>query len=383
MRSDRSRSRWAHSVRSPRSWPWSSPRRRCRVSCERATKTGGCCVRSVPSPRSRSPTGCSLVVGAIVVGAIAAGLVAIALSPLAPLGPVRRVYPSSGVAFDWTVLGLGVVVFVVVLSVVAFAIAYRRAPHRLTAERSRRRRSRIAQAAAASGTPGPGGDGVRFALEPGVGRRSVPVRSALLGTVDRRHDGGRDADVRERAPQPGVAPRAVRLELELRDQPEHRSPTRHARAADARLRRRGLDRAQRDRSSRSTGRPFPSLLATRTRRSRRRSCPGTVSSRPMRSCWARRRSRRLHKHVGDTVTLSYGSPADAPAYVPPSRLRVVGTATLPAVGLRELRRGPHHHGHRRARALRHRVGRVPEGPAELRPEPQRARPRLRTACGRA
>jgi hypothetical protein len=40
----------------------------------------------------------------------------------------------------------------------------------------------------------------------------------------------------------------------------------------------------------------------------------------------------LHKHVGDTVSVSYGTPADAPLYVPPTRLVIVGTATFPAVG---------------------------------------------------
>jgi hypothetical protein len=42
--------------------------------------------------------------------------------------------------------------------------------------------------------------------------------------------------------------------------------------------------------------------------------------------------RQLHKHVGDTVTLSYGSPHDAPIYLPPTTLSVVGSATMPAVG---------------------------------------------------
>jgi hypothetical protein len=41
---------------------------------------------------------------------------------------------------------------------------------------------------------------------------------------------------------------------------------------------------------------------------------------------------RLHKHVGDTVTVTYGSPEDTPVYVPPTKLTVVGTATMPAVG---------------------------------------------------
>jgi hypothetical protein len=40
----------------------------------------------------------------------------------------------------------------------------------------------------------------------------------------------------------------------------------------------------------------------------------------------------LHKHLGQYVTVSYGSRADAPIYLPPTRLRIVGTATFPAIG---------------------------------------------------
>jgi hypothetical protein len=40
----------------------------------------------------------------------------------------------------------------------------------------------------------------------------------------------------------------------------------------------------------------------------------------------------LHKRVGDTVTLTYGSPRDAPIYIPPTHLKVVGAATLPTIG---------------------------------------------------
>ena len=45
------------------------------------------------------------VVGAAVTGALLAVAVAVLLSPLAPIGPVRSVYPDRGVALDWTVLG--------------------------------------------------------------------------------------------------------------------------------------------------------------------------------------------------------------------------------------------------------------------------------------
>jgi hypothetical protein len=41
--------------------------------------------------------------------------------------------------------------------------------------------------------------------------------------------------------------------------------------------------------------------------------------------------RALHKHVGDTVVLSLGTPSEAPLYLPPTRVTIVGTATLPAI----------------------------------------------------
>ena len=40
----------------------------------------------------------------------------------------------------------------------------------------------------------------------------------------------------------------------------------------------------------------------------------------------------LHKKVGETVMVSYGAPKDAPVYVPPSPMVIVGTATMPAIG---------------------------------------------------
>ena len=70
------------------------------------------------------------VVGAVVTGSLLAVAVAVGLSPLAPIGPVRSVYPDRGVASDWTVLGLGFVLLVVVLSGSAVAVAYRASPHR-------------------------------------------------------------------------------------------------------------------------------------------------------------------------------------------------------------------------------------------------------------
>ena len=125
------------------------------------------------------------VVGAVVVGAILASALAVALSPLTPFGPVRRVYPSRGIAFDWTVLGVGVAALVLVLVALAVVLAYRQAPHRVArrSERVAPRRSRLATAAAASGLSVSAVAGMRLALDPGRDKRAVPVRSATLGAV--------------------------------------------------------------------------------------------------------------------------------------------------------------------------------------------------------
>ena len=41
---------------------------------------------------------------------------------------------------------------------------------------------------------------------------------------------------------------------------------------------------------------------------------------------------QLHKRLGDTVVVTYGTEKDAPTDIPPTRLTIVGTATMPAVG---------------------------------------------------
>lgn len=125
------------------------------------------------------------VLGAVTIGSLLAAGIAIGLSPLAPLGPARAVDPHSGIAFDWTVLGLGLLVLIGVLSAIAAVIAFRQAPHRVARrlERTAPRGSHLARLAARSGLPAPTVTGVRFALEPGGGRTTVPARSAILGAV--------------------------------------------------------------------------------------------------------------------------------------------------------------------------------------------------------
>jgi len=124
------------------------------------------------------------VIGAVVAGSLLATAVAVALSPLAPFGPVRPVYPDRGVSFDWTVLGFGFVLFLVVLTATALLVAYRVAPHRLAAKaRLPEGNPAWNRAASSAGLPPSAVLGLRSALGSGSARSAAPVRSALLGAV--------------------------------------------------------------------------------------------------------------------------------------------------------------------------------------------------------
>jgi hypothetical protein len=125
------------------------------------------------------------VLGAVIVGSFLAASVAVGLSPLAPIGAVREVDPSPGIAFDWDVLSVGVAVLIIGLGVLALALAYWRSPDRITRQRRRigGSGSRIVRAAMSSGLAAPAVVGLGFAVDPGRGRTAVPVRSALFGTA--------------------------------------------------------------------------------------------------------------------------------------------------------------------------------------------------------
>ena len=124
------------------------------------------------------------VMGAIAAGSVLAVGVAVALSPLAPIGPVRHVYPDIGVSFDWTVLGFGFLSLVVVLTAAALVVAYRAAPHRQAGKTARLSRDPAWHRAAVTvGLPPSAVLGLRSALGSRSGRDAAPVRSALLGAV--------------------------------------------------------------------------------------------------------------------------------------------------------------------------------------------------------
>ena len=128
------------------------------------------------------------VVGVAVAGALFAVVVALASSPIMPIGPARLAEPSPGLSPDWVVLSVGIAAIVAVLLLRAAWPAWRLAGARTgvqgTVELSGvDEPSRVVGAVTRAGAPASAAVGIRLALEPGRGRTSVPVRSAMGGTA--------------------------------------------------------------------------------------------------------------------------------------------------------------------------------------------------------
>ena len=269
---------------------------------------------------------------AIVIGSLLACGVALGLSQLAPLGPVRSVYHPGGPVTDWTVLGAGFAFLVVGLSLVAVLAGIRTAPQRLVQEAAAGRSgtSRLAQSANALGLPLPGIVGLHLALEPGRGRTAVPARSVLVGavvavtTVAATLTFGSSLHVLVTHPtlygwnwnytlegETGVPPQALAA---LGHEPDVRA---WSGFSDPNLQIDGQTVPA------LTGNPVPEvappILSGHGLAGGREVIVGAATL------------AQLHKHVGDAVTISYGSPNTAPLYLPPQRAVVVGTATFPAI----------------------------------------------------
>ncbi len=125
------------------------------------------------------------IVATLLVGTALAVGIAVILSPFELFGPVRSIVTSPGFSVDWTVLGLGALALLVGLVGLTAFFAYRETGSRVARfERSPvRRHPVVSRAAASSWVSTPALTGVRFALDPGRGRTSVPVRSAILGAI--------------------------------------------------------------------------------------------------------------------------------------------------------------------------------------------------------
>ena len=124
-------------------------------------------------------TGLSHVIAAVAAG-VTTFAVAVGLSSRFPVGLGRRIDPSVGTHFDWSVLGPGVAVTIVGVLAAAFLLG-RRAEHR--AYGSVLYRSSTVLAAFRRRAPLSLGLGASMAFQPGVGRSRVPVVPALLGAV--------------------------------------------------------------------------------------------------------------------------------------------------------------------------------------------------------
>ncbi len=274
------------------------------------------------------------LLAAVVVGGLVAVGVAVGLSPLAPIGPTRQVDRVPGIALDWTVLGIGLAVLTLGLGAFTAVLAYRRATRPL-GERAEpvERRSRLVNAAARVGLPPPAIAGLRFSLERGHGRSAVPVRSALIGavlavtvvaatltfasglhTLD-SHPALYGWNWSYAIDSPGgnnIPPAAGRLLDHDRDVSAWTGFNFASVQIDG-LTVPALLTAQR-------GPLDPPLLSGHGIDTKHEIVVGAATL------------AALHKKLGATVTVSYGSPHDAPVYVPPTPLKVVGVATMPAIG---------------------------------------------------
>jgi hypothetical protein len=291
-------------------------------------------LRALGASRATTMTDVLLgILGAVVLGSLLAVGVAIALSPLSPIGPVRAVYPTPGVALDPTVLGFGLLALICGIGVGAVALAYRSAPGSLRREESTRaeRGSSLARLAANSGAPVSAVAGIRFALQPGHGRTTVPVRSALFGTVlavmivvaTLTFGSGLNTLVSHPALYGWNWNYALTSDYLV--PPQALSLLGHDRAVAAWS---GVSFA----NAQIDGLTVPIILAT----TNAAVTPPMLSGHPLEAnnqiVLGAATLAQLHKRVGETVLASYGTAKDDPVYVPPTELRIVGTATLPAIG---------------------------------------------------
>lgn len=270
------------------------------------------------------------IFGAIISGAVLADVVAVALSPLSPIGPVRAVYPDRGVSFDWPVLGLGFAILILVLASIAVLLTRRAARQRLTRQRIPEEPlgAKAARLLGEAGLPVTSVVGVRFALDPGRHRESVPVRSALLGAVlavtviVATLTFGSSLNTLISRP----ALYGWNWNYALLNAPPQSTSLLNADPYVAAWSGYFAPDIQVD------GTTVPVLMGAL----RAKVSPPLLSGHEVDAVdqivLGAATMQQLHEHLGGYVLASYGSSKNAPIYVPPMRLLIVGTSTLPAVG---------------------------------------------------
>jgi hypothetical protein len=270
--------------------------------------------------------------GILILGVVLAVAVAVALSPLAPLGPVRAVYPDRGLAWDWTVLGLGAATLLIVLGASTVFITLANSPRgSRSAQSLGPRRSAAVRRIQLLGLPLAPTMGAHFALESPRGRGEVPVRSILVGAVL-----AVTLMTTTLTFSSGLHTLVSRPALYGWNWNYMFNPTNNMPLSSLRALNHDPDVAQWSGAGYNVltvdGQAVPTLLIV----------PHAKVTPPILSGHGVRNNHEivigdqtlalLHKKVGDTVTVTYGSPASAPVYLPPTKLTIVGTATFPAVG---------------------------------------------------
>jgi len=147
-----------------------------------------------PALRALGSSARGLMVGAMIpavasvaLGAVISVGVAVAASPFTPIGAARIAEPHPGVAIDATVLLLGSMGLIFLLSAASVLPARKalRAGRAIAGGDSVTAANHIALAErlSRSGLPVPAATGLRMALEPGRGSTAVPVRAVIVGAL--------------------------------------------------------------------------------------------------------------------------------------------------------------------------------------------------------
>ena len=229
-------------------------------------------------------------------------------------------------------LGVGLALLVGGLGAAATILAFRATPHR--SGRSSRLEpsspSRLVGSAAALGLPLPGVVGLHLALEPGRGRTAVPARWVLAGAViavatvtatltfsaslntlisqPRLYGWNWDYALMSENGVPPQALTSLDHDADVEAWSGYDDP--------------GLQiDGQVVPALATTGIPTvaPPVLAGHGLNGRGQVVLGSATL------------ALLHKHIGDKVFISYGTPNTAPLYLPPTPAVIVGTATFPAI----------------------------------------------------
>ena len=268
----------------------------------------------------------------VVVGAALAAAGAVALSPLGPIGPVRPVYPDPGVSLDGVVVGWCTAAIVAILVGATVALVARDvARSARPASGHRSDPPRVARATHGAGLPLTCALGAAFALDSPRHQRDAPARSALLGTAVAVGLVATTLTFASGLNTLVSHPALYGWTWDMALVPSNNVPlaTLAALSKDSRI-------------AAWSGAQYIDIDVNRISTPVLIQRPGSRVTAPVTDGHGLRSDRQvvlgaatmaeLHTRIGGVVTVSFGSPASRPAYVPPTRLTVVGTATFPAIG---------------------------------------------------